>query len=181
VVLPPATLELGALLPSELDVPLTFTPAREGARDAVLSLSVDLPLSPFLDVLLVGEAGGPDVELAPRRVRLAPVDGVAIARLVLVNTGTAGSQLRLGTPGWAVRALDGGSPDEVCVGSYKPSGNLCLGSLAGYDPQVGLLAGTQLAVPVRVAPQSPGPRRYAIDFFTDDFDEPVVTAELVVP
>lgn len=176
------------VLPStgELLVPVTFSPAVLGLRNARLVLETDLASSPVVSCPLRGVGGGPDIEVTPAVVDFGEVPHFAgqpysVTRTATVsNLGTHQTDVKgnLHLLRWFVTPKNADSPaGAICVGARDAAG-ACLNRLpSSYDPVVGIVAlpSGALALPIHVSPVAAGKDlAWDVTLVSDDLDEPEV-------
>jgi hypothetical protein len=172
VVVPPAQRMqqngMNVLVPGTVTLNLTFDPSLLGPRQGALEGSTDLPTQGMLSCPLIGQGGGPDIDVRPTALAFAQVPYFATApqpffvtrKVSVQNLGTAPSppdakaNLHLGQkdatgafvkPYWKITANNAASTDDqICVGLYDDVNfpmQPCRNDLApSYDPMVGIVA-----------------------------------------
>lgn len=143
-----------------------FTPTELGAHEGLLMIRS--PLGAAV-VALSGRAQGPRLSIASPVILppFALIPGAAPSRLnvVLRNTGTAGSLLRLQAP-----RVEGA---ELCVGTFAGS------SCQPWTPPETLDTETLLEVPFSLLATTAGERRWTVLFPSNDPLRPEVTIEVL--
>ncbi len=168
-------------------VQVAMKPSALGPRDAQLLFDTSLPLQATGVQQLRCIGGGRDLDA----VGLTDLGNIAYfsgaptfvkGRLAIRNVGTAPDTLHLGTNGagdtlWTVTAKSG-LASELCVGDFV-AGACTNAPIAGsYDKGLGLIAGGQLEVPIRVMPQSASAKEWDVVIRSDDPDEPLFTTTI---
>jgi len=180
----------GRLVPGTAALPLSFRPAQLGIRNAALRSAEGLHCP------LVGQGGGPDIDVSPLILEVgnipyfaqAPTPFSVTRYLSIRNLGTApitpdpAGNLRLDAMPFQISARNGMSAlSQLCVGAFDSATSTCLNALpSGYDPAVGLVAmagRNELRLPIRVQPNAPNlTLEWDVTVRSNDPDEPAVTA-----
>lgn len=186
------------LVPGRATVEVRFTPSVLGPRMGVLQGESNVPTQSAFSIPLRGQGGGPVIDVQPFPVldlgRVAYFfngGSFASGSLVLQNIGTRPfpadprGNLKLGNGQgvfWEVTPQAGSSLSEICVGDFDESTGSCTPNLAGYDPQVGIVAGAgqEVSIPVRVTPNGLGQRRFELRIFSNDRRTPEKIIAIVV-
>ncbi|MDP3572213.1 MAG: choice-of-anchor D domain-containing protein [Archangium sp.] len=180
---------------------LDFRPTVLGPKTGQLMASTSLASQPALSINLRGFGGGPRIEVRPSPVfaigRVGFTAGASPGTfsqrtLRVANVGNRPSppdpraNLHLGMNGqgttyWSVRAITG-TDVELCVGDWDAVGNACAGTLsaATYNVNDGIEAaiGAALNLPVRVIPQTAGPKEWELTLYSNDTLTPAVTVRI---
>jgi len=202
LVVSPATRGEGVTwVPGTAMVGLEFRPTALGLRTGQLTAITSAAWQPDLIIDLKGYGGGPRIEVEPAPIAMGRMGFTAGAspqtfaqRMIAVkNVGTlpmpadAVMNLHLGMGGQgptfsSVRAISGGTADELCLGEWDTVTDTCAGTLGstGYDAALGIVAMPSgvIQVPLRVVPKTPGLKEWELTLYSNDSVTPAYTARV---